>query len=284
MVKTYLILLFVVIYELAFSQVPGNIFDPHSYSKCNATTRYKAFYKSPLKLDTLIKPQSLIAKRVWRFIDFKEIETKRLFTPNKSCEYLDFFEILKFGIVTGKINAFTTDKFGENALKYKIEIKKCLSLLTFKDTVTETIFDSDGNSKISKNIVEREINSNDLAGYMFCEDWFFDSHWSQLDKRMVFICPILKNEKTQTEHPLFYLYYNECRELFSSFKAINMRTLEPFTYDQFILSHLYPSFVVKTSNVFNRTISEFKKGADVEDEHNNSLRYLHNSESDLFGH
>lgn len=284
MVKTYLILFLVVIYEFSYSQVTGNVFGPGSANKCSATTRYKAFYKSPVKLDTLIEPQSLVTKRVWRFIDFKEIETKKLFAPNKSCEFLDLFEILKFGIVTGKINVFFSDKFDKNALKNKIDIKNCLSLLTFKDTITETIFDADGNSTISKKLIEREINSTDLAGYMFCEDWFFDTHWSQLDKRMIFICPIIKNEKKQTEHPLFYLYYNECRELLSSFKAVNLRTLEPFTYDEFILSHLYPSFVVKTSNVFNRTISEFKKGADVEGEQNSSLRTLHNSESDLFGY
>jgi hypothetical protein len=101
---------------------------------------------------------------------------------------------------------------------------------------------------------------------------------------MIYISPIYKNEKKQIEYPLFYLYYNECRDLLSSFKVINKRTTESLSYDEFILSHQYPAFVVKTNNVFNRTINEYKKGVDVEDENNRSLKRLHNSESDLFEH
>ena len=282
MQKTYL-LIFVIASNLLHSQ--GGVFNPGSYSNSTKIAAcYKVFYKAPVKFDTLNASKNLNAQRVWRIIDFKEPATKILFTHNKLCEYIDLFEILKFGILSGKINAFSSDKFDANALKYKIEINHFLTLITLKDTLTETVFDSDGNSSISKKVTERQLNSDDLAGFLFCEDWFFDSHLSKLDKRMVYISPIFKNEKNQTEYPLFYFYYNECRELLSSFKASNKKTTEPISYDEFILTHQYPAFVTKTSNLFNRTITEYKKGTDIEGEHDNSLKKLHNSESDLFDH
>lgn len=267
--------------SLIHSQV--GVFSPGLYSNNSKMEAcYKVFYKAPLRFDTLKRVNSVNAQRVWRIIDFKELSTKTLFTPNKLCEYTDLFEVLKFGVLSGKVNAFSSDKFDENALKYKIDINHFLNLITLKDTITETKFDSDGNSSVSTKIIDRQLNSEDLAGFLFCEDWFFDNHWSQLDKRMLYICPIFKNEKMQTEYPLFYLYYNECRELLSSFKALNKRTIDILSYDEFILSHQYPAFVVKTNNTFNRTITEYKKGTDIEDEHKNSLKKLHNSESDLF--
>ena len=263
---------------------PG-ILTPGSYTNSSKIAAcYKAFYKAPVKFDTLNRVNSVNAQRVWRIIDFKEQATKSLFTTTKSCEYTDLFEVFKFGVLSGQINAFSSDKFDENALKYKIEIAQFLSLITLKDTVIETEFDAEGNETNRKKIIDRQLNSSDLAGFLFCEDWFFDNHWSQLDKRMLYICPIFKNEKKQTEYPLFYFYYNECRELLSSFKAINKRSTETFSYDELILSHQYPAFVVKTTNTFNRTITEYKKGTDIEGEHDKSLKNLHNSESDLFDH
>lgn len=263
---------------------PG-VLTPGSYTNNSKLAAcYKVFYKAPVRFDTLNRTRSVNTQRVWRIIDFKEQATKALFTANKSCEYTDLFEVLKFGILSGQVNAFSSDKFDENALNHKIDIAQFLNLITFKDTVTETEFDSEGNSSVTKKIIDRQLNSSDLAGFLFCEDWFFDNHWSRLDKRMLYICPIFKNEKKQTEYPLFYLYYNECRELLGSFKALNKRSAEPFSYDELILSHQYPAFVVKTTNTFNRTITEYKKGTDIEGEHDKSLKNLHNSESDLFDH
>ncbi len=269
--------------ELMYSQ-PG-VLTPGSYTNSSKIAAcYKVFYKAPVRFDTLKRVNSVNAHRVWRIIDFKEPATKALFSTSKSCEYTDLFEVFKFGVLSGQVNAFSSDKFDKNALKYKIDISQFLSLITFKDTVIETEFDSDGNPTDTKKIIERQLNSNDLAGFVFCEDWFFDNHWSQLDKQMLYICPIFKNEKKQTEYPLFYFYFNECRELLSSFKAINKRSTETFSYDELILSHQYPAFVIKTTNVFNRTITEYKKGTDIEGEHDKSLKMLHNSESDLFDH
>ena len=129
---------------------PG-ILTPGSYSNSSKIAAcYKVFYKAPVKFDTLKRERSANTQRVWRIIDFKEQATKALFTANKSCEYTDLFEVFKFGILSGQVNAFSSDKFDKNVLKYKIDASYFLSLITLKDTVTETEFDSEGNSKNMK--------------------------------------------------------------------------------------------------------------------------------------
>ena len=284
MLKFQLIIALVIFCGSLYSQSPGNVYNPGTYSECNPQSIYKKFYKRPINLDTLVKPQALSGQRVWRIIDLKEIEAQKVFTPNNTCEYLDLFEVLKFGVLTGKVNAYSSEKFDDNVKKEKIYIKKLQTMLTFKDSLTETIYDSDGNPEVVKKNIDRQLNSKDLVGYLFCEDWYFDKHWAQLDKRLIYFAPIYKDQKLETEYPLFYFSFNECRDLLSSFKAINLRTTDPYSYERLILSHQYPSFVVKASNVFNRKINDYKRGTDVIDEHEGSLKKLHNSESDLFDH
>ena len=282
--KFYLIILLITFCEYSYSQSPGNVYNPGVYSECNPSTIYKKFYSRPVNIDTLVKPLAIKGQRVWRIIDLKDIEAQKIFTSNVSCEFLDLFEVIKFGILTGKISAYNSEKFNDNVKQDKIFIKKLQTILTLKDSVVETVFDSDGNPEQVKKNIDRQLNSKDLVGYLFCEDWFFDKQWSQLDKRLVYLAPIYKNQKTQAEYPLFYLNFSECRDLLSSFKAINTRTTVSYSYDQLILSHQYPAFIIKASNVFNRKINDYKRGTDVIDEQSGSQKKLHSSESDLFDH
>ena len=123
--------------ELMYSQ-PG-VLTPGSYTNSSKIAAcYKVFYKPPVRFDTLNRVNSVNAQRVWRIIDFKEPATKALFSTTKSCEYTDLFEVFKFGVLSGQVNAFSSDKFDKNALKYKIDSVQFLSLITFKDTVIES--------------------------------------------------------------------------------------------------------------------------------------------------
>ncbi|MFO0479662.1 MAG: hypothetical protein ACK50L_12935 [Bacteroidota bacterium] len=281
--KILYISLFAISFFKIYSQNTAGTYDTYDY-KCNVGSVYKKFYSAPLNFDSITKPHPVNGQRVWRAIDLSDKGAKKFFTNNISCEFIDLFEILKFGVLTGKVNAFSSDKFGDDIFKFKIDRAKLNTMLTFKDTVADIIFNAEGNQVVTKTLVERQLNSDDLVGYLFCEDWYVDRHFSNLQKRIVYFCPIYKNHKTSKEYPLFYLYYEECRDLLSSFKALNLRTLEPITFDQFILSHKYPSFFIKSSNIFDRKFTDYRRGTDIEDDQENTLKELHNKEADLFGH
>lgn len=244
---------------------------------------YKTFYKNPERQDTLSAPKGAVAYRIWRIIDLKDPAAKTLFTRSKGCENVALFDILKFGVLSGMVNAFDNDVF-DGSLKNRMAIQKVKSLLMLTDTIDEKVFDAEGNETSRQVIRTKEMGSEDLAGFLICEDWYFDSHWSKLDKRMISISPIAKDQKTLKETPLFYIYFNECRDLLGSFKATTSTINEPVSYDEFFLKHKYPSFVVKKNNIFNRSINEYKKGKDAEMEHDETLKKLHSTESDLFDH
>lgn len=244
---------------------------------------YKTFYKKPERLDTLSAPKGAVSYRIWRIIDLKDPAAKTLFTRSKGCDNVPLFEILKFGILSGMINAFDTDVF-DGSLKHRVAIQKLKTMLMLTDTVNEKVFDAGGNETSQQVVRKKEMGSEDLAGFLICEDWYFDTHWSKLDKRLISISPVAKDQKTLKETPLFYIYFNECRDLLGSFKAVSSDALEPVSYDEFFLKHKYPSFVVKKNNIFNRSINEYKKGKDTELEHDETLKKLHSTESDLFDH
>lgn len=266
---------------MLFSQ---GVNEPGKYSPVSKVEScYKTFYKKPERLDTLSLPKGAVSYRIWRIIDLKDPAVKTLFTRSRGCENVALFDILKFGVLSGMVNAFDNDVFDGN-LKHRMDIQNVKNLLLLTDTVDEKVFDAEGNETSQRVIKTKEMGSENLAGFLICEDWYFDTHWSKLDKRMISISPIAKDQKTLKEKPLFYLYFNECRDLLGSFRAATSTVDEPVSYDEFFLRHKYPSFVVKKNNIFNRSINEYKKGQDAEMEHDETLKKLHSTESDLFDH
>ncbi len=265
--------------------LPQGVDQPGTYgAKSHAEQCYRSFYKPPEKLDTLVKPEGMIVHRIWRVIDLKNTTNRILLTNNsKNCDYTDLFEVLKFGLRSGKIKAFTSDRFG-NAAQQHLSMKEVNRRLVIRDTVTESVFDADGNGTTNTKIINEDMQSLNLSGYVICEDWYIDKHWSRREKRIICICPVYFNEKLQKEVPLFYLYYNECRDLLSSFRAQKTGTGLDLSYDEIFLRKYFESMVVKTSNVFGRPISEYTLGTGTRDEGDRSVRQLLNEEADLFEH
>lgn len=245
---------------------------------------YRTYYKAPEKLDTLTQPEAYTAHRIWRIISLKSEVNKPLFVGNsKDCGYTDLLDIIKYGLMTGKIHAFSSDKFSKVGM-HPLSKKEVMNILVRKDTVTETVFDANGEGTTQTRAVNEEIQSASLSGYVICEDWYMDEHWARREKRVICICPVYFNEKQQRDMPLFYLYYNECRDLFSSFRAFDAGGGEYLTYDELFLKKHFESVVVKASNVFGRAFSEYTLGQTVKDEGDASMRRLLNEEADQFDH
>lgn len=258
--------------------------EPGSYAKSHVEGCYRAYYKPPEKLDTLTKPEAYTAHRVWRIISLKSEVNKPLFVGNsKDCGYTDLLDIFKYGLMTGRLHAFASDNFSK-AASHMLSRKEVMGLLVRKDTVTESVFDANGDETTRTRAVSEEIQSSNLSGYVICEDWYMDEHWARREKRIICICPVYFNEKQQRDVPLFYLYYNECRDLLSSFRAFDAGGGEYLTYDELFLKKHFESFVVKTSNVFSRRFSDYTLDQSVKDEGDASMRSLLNEEADQFDH
>ena len=225
----------------------------------------------------------MISQRIWRIIDLKSPGNQCLHTTNpRYCEF-DLWEIFKFGLKTGKINAFRSDNFGAAKINL-IPNKEALNMIRVHDTLTEMVYDSEGNETKTQKIRDEDISSKDLSGYIVCEDWYFDSHWAKADKRIVCIAPIYFDEKQQKEKPLFYLYYNECRNLLGSYKVPYSDPKDSLSYDVLFLKRKFEFYVMKRNNVFDRSLNDYTKGKHVEYESDKAIRELLNKDFDQFDH
>jgi gliding motility associated protien GldN len=150
------------------------------------------------------------------------------------------------------------------------------------DSISESTFDADGNETVVKKLKQGEITSGDLQGYILKEDWYFDKHSGKSDRRIIGICPVYYDEKAGRSRPLFWIYYNECRQLFSSFEAKNAYTDERISFDELFMGKHFYSVIYKNSNVFGRDITTFKLGQDVQADSREINTGLGNKDYDSF--
>jgi gliding motility associated protien GldN len=278
-------LLFLFCRGFIFAQ--GGIETPGDYKKKSShylDPYYRKFYITPKQIDTLIRPQGAVVHTLWRIIDINETSNKAIFFGNSNKKMVDFFEIIKYGLVTGKIHAFRNENFA-NFKKNIIPPSEVLSMfITEADTVVESIFDADGNETTEKKVQGGELSSFNLQGYVLKEDWFFDAHFAKTDKRIIGLCPVVIDKKTDQSKPLFWLYYNECRQLFASFEARTKQGEDRMSFDELFFSRNFSSVICKYSNIFDRNIVSFKVGQDVFLEHQLQTSRLANKDLDFFQH
>lgn len=274
---------FICIYNLIIAQ--GGVDEPGKYKPVSnhyLNKYYKRFYKAPKPYDTLVKPQGALTTSIWRIIDVNQGENKYIFYGNSKTQMVDLFEIIKFGLITGKINAFRNEEFS-NYKKNIIPISELNNMLMGKpDTIVETFFDSDGIESTSKRVEQNEVSTANLEGFVLKEDWYMDKHFGKVDKRIIGLCPVVIDKQTNTSKPLFWLFYNECRQLFASFEAKNNTPDVRISFDELFLKRNFNSVISKHSNVFDRKISAYKIGQDTYFENEEFNAKLNSKDFDFF--
>ncbi|MBK9193189.1 MAG: gliding motility protein GldN [Crocinitomicaceae bacterium] len=119
-------------------------------------------------------------------------------------------------------------------------------------------FPRDYNWYLSQNIVQ----------YRLKEDWFFDKERSVLDVRIIGICPVTyKKDDTGNIigfNELFWLYFPECRYVFQNFFVQNKdNDAQRMSFDDLFWKRMFQSYIVKTSNIYDREIDSYKAGVDA---------------------
>lgn len=233
--------------------------------------------------DTLLPKHITKGTRIWRNIGLENPENKLIFNSHKPCKEVCFFEILKFGLLELGLKAFSSEDFHDpsKALLDKAKLEK---LLYHADTIAEKYFDANGEASYHKKFVSGFIGCGDIRSLLLKEDWVINNYSGRMEKYIVAIAPMVYSEKDKKQVPLFWIYYPEWAGLLSVFKAHNIYSYEEVNYMTVFEKHKFISAVSKESNVFNRSIDDYKKGYDAEMESERIIEKLRNSESDLFEH
>ncbi len=100
--------------------------------------------------------------------------------------------------------------------------------------------------------------SQKVTGYMVKEDWFFDDQRLLSEIRIIGIAPVIVTPKDTTV--LFWIYYPEFRKILAGEKTGLVNNGKAMSLDDVFTFRRFSSTIYKESNVYDRSISEYKSG------------------------
>jgi len=248
------LLLFLGVSASTFSQ---NVLDG-VYVKENYRTRKVIPYTHLREADVMW------AKRVWRIIDLREKTNQVFYFPlQPTNDRKALIDVIKNGLKAGKTaygNPLADEEFKVPMTKSEIE-----NLFVRIDTSYQEDL---ATGQMIPVPVKTELGAEDVKQYLIKEDWFFDKQRSVMDVRIIGICP-LRESKSETGEVrgysrMFWLYFPEWRSVFANAEVYNRANdSERRTYEDIFWKRQFSSYVVKESNVHDRSIAEYKTGLDA---------------------
>ena len=240
-----------------------------------------ASYAGGFKADTIKSNNVLWGEKIWRKISLEDKENFSVFNTGNQCAEVSLFEIIKFGMLVKKLSVFSSDNFGER-MNIPLDTVQFIKRITCKDTVTGSVFYSEGNETKEVVISNRYLYGSDVKSYLLKENWIYNSYSGKMEKRIIGLAPLVYDKKTKSIVPLFWIYYNEWKELFASFEARNFRSADKISFNDVFTGHYFHSSVFKESNMFDRNLNSTVKGKDFFNENEVINKKINDLEEDLF--
>lgn len=208
-------------------------------------------------------------RRVWRRVDLREKINHPFYYPEKPVQgRKSLFDVMKDAILNdGTLTAYDPGPLGDDDMFTKrMTTDEVRGLLSRKDTsYTEDL----NTGEMIPVVVTLDVKSTDVKWYEIKEEWFFDRQRSVMEVRIIGICPMMAVKDDLTGEfrglkRLFWIYYPEARYVFVKSEVFNRANdVERRTYEDIFWKRQFGSYITKLSNVYNRTIDQYKKGLDA---------------------
>lgn len=207
------------------------------------------------------------SKRVWRVIDLREKLNLPIYYPEEPTVCLmSLFDVLKCALLTDNLKAYSNPIFDDEFTMpmTKVEVQ---NLLVSWDS-TNQVEDVNNPGQFITVPLKKEINSVNIRQYWIKEDWYFDKQRSVMESKIIGICPLAEKVSESGEmigvKPLFWIYFPDARPYLAKAAVFNRHNdAERMSYDELFVKRMFSSYVYKESNVYNRAITDYKKGLDV---------------------
>ena len=192
------------------------------------------------------------AKRIWREIDLRDTINSVL-----RAEGSKLIEVLLQAVGDEELAVYsskdtTAGKLLDDNDSFKI-------MLTAQEALESARGRSEGvEDPVTGQISEptlRRLRTEEFMKYRIKEDWILDSKRSVFEPRIVGIAPMREVEGNW--QPVFWVYYEDARELLSKKKLINpSNDASTLTFDDFFVRRLFSSYIVKETNPSNQSIND----------------------------
>lgn len=271
-------------YQTSFAQ--AGVKDPprngQTPSPCDMNRIQRPF---PMQQAYVRDADMMWSKRVWRVIDLREKMNLPLYYPLEPTVCLkSLFDVFKMAIMDGSLKAYANPVFDD---EFTVEMTKeeVSKLLVSVDSSDVENVNNPG--EYIKVPLKTEIGAGNICQYWIKEDWFFDRQRSVMEVRIVGICPLVQkiaeNGDVVGVKPLFWIYFPDARAVMARAASFNsFNDSERMSYDELFAKRKFSSFVYKESNVYNRSIAEYKVGMDALLESESVKEDIFKYESDLW--
>jgi gliding motility associated protien GldN len=201
------------------------------------------------------------SKRIWRELDLRDTVNSVL-NADKS----KLIDILLEAIGNEELTAYspkdtTAGKVLEDDDSFKIALTSQEALRNARGTTEGTPDSVTG--KLAAPTLNR-LREDDFMKFRIKEDWILDIRRSVFEPRIIGLAPMKMVEGNW--QPVFWIYYEEARELLSKKRLVNPgNEASVLTYDDFFIRRLFASYVVKETNPGNKNIVEMLGLTDPKD-------------------
>jgi len=252
-----------------------------SYVASTLPTRKVVGYSS------LVERDVMWSKRVWRIIDLREKMNHPMYFPlEPTHNRASLWDIIRCSVESGNLTAYNPGPVLEDdefTLAYSpMEISNIIT--TWDTTWTASLEDED---ELIMVVQPESIETYNIKKYMLKEDWFFDKQRSVMDVRIVGIAPMREvlgeDGDLRGYAPVFWLYFPELRYTLANVKVFNRQNnAANMSYDDLFFKRMFASYIIKESNVFDRSINSYSAGQATLFESEEIKRDISRYEQDLW--
>jgi gliding motility associated protien GldN len=218
-------------------------------------------------------------KRIWRLIDVRE-KMNQAFKypyhfPNET-----FFDMIHRAVLGGEVTAFEDEDYIKT-----LGIDKIKVIGAGVDTVP--VIDPMTGEVTGYTPKVRELDYNKINQFRLKEDWIFDEETSTMQVRILGIAPILDMEVggQVVKVPMYWVYYPDMRKIFARKEIFNPKNdAIRMTWEDIMEFRYFSSYIIKESNVYDRSISGYANGIDALLEGERVKTEIFNFEHDLWSY
>lgn len=281
------VLMLLVVSKIAFSQCgpQSQILNPQSPDSEKNERSGRPF---PVSYAATREADIMWSKRVWRVIDLREKLNLPMYYPVEPKVGLSsLFDVLKCALLEKGLTAYSNPAF-DDEFTTPMSKNEIMDMLVSWDS-THQSEDINNPGAFISTPVKKEITAANIHQYWIKEDWFFDKQRSVMEVRIVGICPLAEKLSETGDvvglKPLFWIYFPDARQHLVRAAVFNRwNDHERMNYDELFEKRMFSSYIYKESNVYDRSIAQYKTGMDGQLESEDIKEDIFKYESNLWHH
>ena len=208
-------------------------------------------------------------RRIWQVMDLKQKINHPYYFPIEPIQdRKNLFDVIKQGLLLdGSLVAYSPGPAGDND-EFTIPLTKDSIYNILNPIFLKPDYDEVTGDVIGTTEERRPLSSENVTRYMLKEDWIWDRQRSERYVRIIGIAPLEEKFDQDGESigftPLFWLYYPECRYVFANADVFNLfNDAQRRTYEDLFQKRYFSSYIVKESNVYDRSIISYARTLDA---------------------